>query len=103
MSSQRRPIHVLHVDDEQGLAEMASTFLERENGRFVVETASDAADGLKSLADGDIDCVVSDYDMPGRNGIEFLEAVRSAQPDMPFICSPEEEARRSPVMPSQLA
>jgi PAS domain S-box-containing protein len=32
-----------------------------------------------------VDCVVSDYDMPGQNGIEFLEAVRDDYPDLPFI------------------
>jgi len=28
------------------------------------------------LAENDVDCVVSDYDMPEQTGIEFLEAVR---------------------------
>jgi len=77
-------IHVLHVDDEPDFADMAATVLEMENERFIVETASSAAAGLEQFRD-EIDCIVSDYDMPGKNGIEFLESVRAECPDIPFI------------------
>ena len=78
-------IRVLHVDDEPGFTDMAATFLQREDERLEVETAADADDGLARLADDSFDCVVSDHDMPGKNGIEFLDAVREAYPDLPFI------------------
>ena len=78
-------IHVLHVGDEPEAAELAATFIEREDERFVVETAGDASAGLDRLADGEFDCVVSDYDMPGRNGIEFLRTVRDRYPELPFV------------------
>ncbi len=78
-------IRVLHVDDEPGFADMAATFLQREDKRLEVETATDADDGLAHLTDESFDCVVSDHDMPGKNGIEFLDAVREAYPDLPFI------------------
>jgi PAS domain S-box-containing protein len=79
------PITILHVDDEPDFAALVSDFLERENDRFVVETATSASEGAKMVADGDFDCVVSDYDMPGRDGIQFLELVREDNPDLPFI------------------
>jgi len=79
------PVRVLHVDDDTDFAETAAVFLEREDDRFEVETATNASAGLGRLADGDFDCVVSDYEMPGRNGIEFLEAVSQDYPDLPFI------------------
>ena len=79
------PIHVLHVDDDPDFTDLAATFLEREDDRIAVRTADCAEAGLAALADHDVDCVVSDYDMPGRNGIEFLEAVRAEYPDHPFI------------------
>jgi CheY-like chemotaxis protein len=78
-------IRVLHVDDEPDFADLAATFLEREDERFEVETATSASEGLDRLAADGFDCVVSDYDMPGRNGIEFLEAVREEHEDLPFI------------------
>jgi PAS domain S-box-containing protein len=76
---------VLHVDDDPDLADLTATFLERENDRFDVETATSASEGLDLLAETDFDCIISDYDMPGQNGIEFLETVREKYPDLPFI------------------
>jgi PAS domain S-box-containing protein len=78
-------IRVLHVDDEPEFAETAAAFIEREDDRLAVETAGSAEEGLARLADEAFDCVVSDYDMPGRNGIEFLDAVRADHPDLPFV------------------
>jgi DNA-binding NtrC family response regulator len=78
-------IRVLHVDDDPDFGEMVSNFLEREDERLEVETATSAADGLEMLAVDGFDSVVSDYDMPGRNGIEFLEAVREEYPALSFI------------------
>lgn len=78
-------IDVLHVDDEPELADMAATYLEREDDRIVVETASRPSEALELLSESPFDCVVSDYDMPGKNGIEFLSTVRQDFPDLPFI------------------
>lgn len=78
-------IHVLHVDDDEDFAELTATFLENEDGRLTVETAPNASEGLTRLADTTFDCVVSDYEMPDQNGIEFLETVRDTNPNLPFI------------------
>ena len=78
-------IKVLHVDDEPDFTDVAKAFIEREDDRFSVETATSAAAGLERLADTDYDCIVSDYDMPGQSGIEFLESVRADHPDLPFV------------------
>ena len=83
--SDRPRISVLHVDDEPGLAETAAEFLRHESGGFSVETATSASEGLERLAEGAFDCIVSDYDMPGMNGIEFLNAVRAEYPSLPFV------------------
>lgn len=79
-------IRVLHVDDDPDFADLAGLFLERENDDISVVTESNAEDGLQRLeGDDEIDCVVSDYNMPRLNGIEFLERVREQWPDKPFI------------------
>mgnify|MGYP000518941317 CR=1 FL=1 len=78
-------LRVLHVDDQPELADLAATFLEREDDRIEVQSAQSASAGVERLAGGTFDCVVSDYDMPETNGIEFLEAVRDSYPDLPFI------------------
>jgi PAS domain S-box-containing protein len=78
-------IRVLHVDDEPELSAVAAEFLEREDERLAVETVAETNAALDRLTDGEFDCVVSDYDMPDRTGIEFLEALRETHPDLPFI------------------
>ncbi|AUX10273.1 signal transduction histidine kinase with PAS domain [Halalkaliarchaeum desulfuricum] len=85
MSSLPSRMRILHVDDDVNFAELTATFLEREDDRFAVETATSASEGLEVIADTEVDCVVSDYDMPGRNGIEFLESIRERSSELPFI------------------
>jgi PAS domain S-box-containing protein len=78
-------ITVLHVDDNSNILNLTEDFLEREDNEFVIETATSADNGLDRIRDSTPDCVVSDYDMPGKNGIEFLQSVREEYPDIPFI------------------
>jgi PAS domain S-box-containing protein len=85
MSADSDAIRVLHVDDEPEFGELVETFLQREDDRFEVETVTSSREGLERLEEREFDCVVSDYDMPGDNGIEFLSALREAYPDLPFI------------------
>ncbi|CCQ32856.1 PhoR protein [Halorhabdus tiamatea SARL4B] len=84
MTGDSTAITVLHVDDEPDLAALTAEMLERD-GQITVETATSASEGLDLLAEGHFDCLVSDYAMPGMDGIEFLEAVRVESPDLPFI------------------
>lgn len=79
------PFHILHVDDKPDFSELTSIYLKRENDQFTVETAPTATEGMAKLADQQFDCIISDYDMPGCNGIEFLEQVRENNPQLPFI------------------
>lgn len=85
MSSQDRTIEVLHVDDDQEFVDMAAAFMERHDDRLAVESVTSVEGGMNVLHRNSVDCVVSDYEMPGTDGIEFLEAVREAHPDLPFI------------------
>jgi len=85
MTDGSETITVLHVDDDVEVAELAGRYLEQHDDRITVLTESTATAGLDVLASAEIDCVVSDYEMPETDGIEFLEIVRSEYPDLPFV------------------
>ncbi|RLM59981.1 response regulator, partial [Halorubrum sp. Atlit-26R] len=77
-------VSVVHVDDDPGIVELAATYLERQDDRITVTTATTVGDALDHIT-ATTDCVVSDYEMPEMNGIELLSTVRAEYPDLPFI------------------
>ncbi|MDP3563733.1 MAG: response regulator [Methanoregula sp.] len=78
-----KAIHVLVVDDEPALADIAQLFLQRNN--FCTDSASSADEALQKISQYPYDAIVSDYQMPGKNGIELLKQVRIVNPLIPFI------------------
>ncbi|MFD1599380.1 ATP-binding response regulator [Halobellus rarus] len=78
-------ISVLHVDDQTHVRELLSTFLQRLDRDVTVHSESRPKAALQLIETHPIDCVVSDYEMPVMDGIEFLEAVRGDYPNLPFI------------------
>jgi PAS domain S-box-containing protein len=77
-------IRVLHVDDEESLLKVARECLHAE-GSFEVETALSVEQALKKLEEGKFDVVVSDYQMPGKDGLALLKELRDKNNDIPFI------------------
>jgi len=90
-----RSLSILHVDDDAGLRSLVQTYLERpESGlACTVTTAASADEALALLRDesATFDCVISDYDMPGTNGIELLRSIRDIDPELPFLLFSGEE------------
>lgn len=78
-------IVVLIVDDDPSMLDLTATFLERERDEFTVISESFGDEALGRLERERVDAVVSDYDMPKMNGLDFLEEVRHDHPDTPFI------------------
>lgn len=85
MSSPTDSITVLHVENDQAFAEMTARFVERYDERMHVVSAEGASAGLEYVETGDVDCIVSDYEMPARDGLEFLKAIRRCDSSVPFI------------------
>ncbi len=77
-------IHLLIVDDEPLLLDIAKTYLEKTED-FTVDTAESAREALEMMETTTYDAVVSDYQMPEMDGIEFLKTVRGSGSDIPFI------------------
>ena len=72
---------VVHLDDDDAFLGACKPFLEKHG--LSVRTTTSVSEALDHL--DEIDCVVSDYDMPPMTGIEFLEKVRERDEDIPFI------------------
>jgi len=77
-------IKVLHVDDDQAFLKVAKQCLDTQ-GKFEVDTASSVDEALEKLKKTDYDAVVSDYQMPGKDGLEFLKELREKGNIVPFI------------------
>jgi two-component system, probable response regulator PhcQ len=69
---------ILIVDDETKVLSAIQRTLRKEP--YTVLTADSGEEGLKMLEARDINLVVSDYNMPMMNGLEFLQSVRSLYP-----------------------
>lgn len=88
------PIRVLHVDDDENFASLAVDSLEQNDPRFEVMAATSGQATLDHLSKSDIDCVVTDFDMPEMGGLELLESIRKRSSELPLIlltCKGSEE------------
>jgi len=84
------PIDVLHVDDDTRFTDKVSLFVERADEHIGIETATGASEAMDRLESAAYDCVVSGYELSDGTGIEFLESVRGAYPELPFVLFPAE-------------
>ncbi len=75
---------VLYVDDEPVLLEIVKIFLEKTK-EFSIDVTTSVMDVLKSEKLKSYDAIISDYQMPGMDGISFLKYVHTELGDIPFI------------------
>ncbi len=79
MSNSKPPEKILMVDDE---VQLLDSFRRELRGKINLDTALGGEEALKAIAEsGPYAVVVTDFIMPGMNGIEFLAQVRKVAPD----------------------
>ncbi|WP_434521240.1 PAS domain S-box protein [Halorubrum sp. AS12] len=78
-------IDVLHVDDDPSVLDLTEAYFERELDSVAVTSVTDPETALDRLDGGAFDCVVSDYDMPATDGLEFFDALRERHRKIPFV------------------
>jgi DNA-binding NtrC family response regulator len=73
--------NILVVDDEEQVRESLAAVLEREG--YVVHLADGGERGLQMLKEQlGIQLVISDHNMPGMTGVEFLKLIRERHPNV---------------------
>ena len=75
---------ILLVDDEAMVLDSLQAFLELETD-YRIEAFVSAEEALQFATVNDVDLVVSDFLMPGLNGIEFLGKLAEIRPHAPRI------------------
>ena len=75
---------IVIVDDEEIVLTSLSSFLTLET-EYNVETFESPVKALEHIKSDGCNLVISDYLMPGMNGIEFLSEVRKIKPQIPRI------------------
>jgi len=75
---------VLYLDDDSALLDLARIFLEM-SGKLRVDTAQSVGEALDKIKHRKFDGIISDYEMPVINGVEFLRRIRLHHPSLPFV------------------
>jgi CheY-like chemotaxis protein len=68
-------ISVLFIDDEPAFSTSVKQCLELV-GSLCIETASSADEAIEKMKEKYYDVIVSDHQMPGKDGIQFLKELR---------------------------
>ena len=77
-------IRVLYVDDDSSFLKIAKQCLEM-GAPLQVDTANSVAEALTRLEKEQYDVIVSDYQMPEKDGLRFLDELRANGKGIPFI------------------
>ena len=78
-------IRILHVDDDSNDLDLTMLHIRKLAPEFKVIGVESASEALEVLKHEEFDCVLSDYQMPDMNGLEFLQAFRQQHEHLPFI------------------
>lgn len=76
---------ILIVDDEPEMSGLIARRIRRESDRFSITAVESGKSCLEHLEANLVDCILSDYQMPGMNGMELLNALRERGDGTPFI------------------
>lgn len=69
---------LLLVDDEENIISSLRRLLRRDG--YTIVTASSGEEGLRRLAEHEVDVIVSDQRMPGMTGVDFLHRAKDLYP-----------------------
>ncbi len=76
---------ILIVDDDEALLDAGSKLLERSGFRVTGFSSSTAGLGAFTASPDEFALIVTDYDMPGCNGLELVRRARQVRPTIPVL------------------
>ncbi len=85
VESQVDQIQVLHVDDDMAQLDIAKQILIDLNSNLAVESVTTVEEAFTKLSANSYDIILSDYEMPQKNGLDFLRELRKQKINIPFI------------------
>jgi PAS domain S-box-containing protein len=77
--------HILHVDDDISNLEISKQILTCIDKNFEIDQATSVDEALKKIATTHYNAIISDYEMPKKNGLQFLKELRQQGNDIPFV------------------
>jgi two-component system cell cycle sensor histidine kinase/response regulator CckA len=80
-----RPVRVLHLEDSPRDAEMIRHRLDVEDVSCDILVANSKESFETALTREPFDLIISDYNLPGYNGVAALKHAQATQPDVPVI------------------
>jgi DNA-binding NtrC family response regulator len=83
MEAMTTATRILLIDNEEGLCRMMEAVL-RDNG-YAVKSYTRSFDAVEEFVPGQWDLVISDVKMPGLDGLEVLQRLKSKAPSLPVI------------------
>jgi len=87
MNRVNKPIRVVIVEDSPTMRAILQARFEREDDIVVVGAAADAQEGRQMIRELDPDVVTLDVEMPGMNGLDFLEKIMALRPTPVIVVS----------------
>jgi len=76
---------VLIVDDDPAVVLTLSASLEKLGDAYIVDTCANGLDALHKIERQPYDLLMTDYSMPGMNGLDLAKAAQAIAPAMHII------------------
>jgi len=80
-----RRLKILHLEDSPVDAELVQEILRSEHVDCDIIVVAEKEDFDRELAKGDVDVIISDYNLPRFSGTDALRQIRKTEKDLPFI------------------
>ncbi|MCX7876843.1 MAG: sigma-54 dependent transcriptional regulator [Melioribacteraceae bacterium] len=76
-------LKMLIVDDEESQVQSLKTFLSKRN--YKIHTSNNGEDAIKIVKENDVDIVLTDFKMPGWDGLTTLKKIKEINPEIDVV------------------